>query len=84
MHKEDLQGESVTCFNSPKDTVLMEAGLHEADSGQQSISSLWCSTYLIFSPVLQRPPTDLDFKAHSHWQLNREQNEDILPLLSLA
>lgn len=29
-----------------------------------------------FSPVLPGPPTDLDVKAHSYWQLNRKQNED--------
>ena len=36
----------------------------------------WRLYGLISSPVLPRPPNDLDFKPHSCWQLNREQNED--------
>lgn len=34
-----------------------------------------------FSPFPLRPPTDLDFKAHSYWQRNGKQNEDILHIL---
>lgn len=39
-----------------------------------------CSIFLIFSPVLPRPPSDPDLQAHSGWRLSRAQNEATLSI----